>query len=545
VSAIDRGGTRAVAAGPGLVPARPAIFWRGRLARVEILAGASALGLLALVMCLAHIRRGGFFYDDWTLLELGRFPGPRGALHELWMIYGQRPVQVLYYAALYQLAGSDAPLRLAIAAAMVVLQATCLFALLRAAGLAARHAIAIACLALTFPFSDSLWLWGVLSLASLALAAWLLGAILALRALRSSGRRALALHAASLSLYLASLLGYELVAVAGALTGLLYVRAVGLRRARVRWIVDVAAIVGALALARVALPSDLATPGLVQSLPGMVSHAGLILGRGMRLIGAAALPLDGVDPAVGGLLLVGVLALAGGLRLRLDAEDPARAELGRWLAIGAAGALVAICGWAVYVPASDHYTPGAFGTINRMNAVAAIGIAILLYSALVLLVSVLARLARVGSATASVALTAAVLALGAGFLVRTAADARAWDEASAAQRQLLSDLHAALPRPPGAATLLIFDAPPAPGGAMPVLDTTLDLTNAIRLSYSSPRLVGVRLLGAADLQCSSRGPLAAGVAGAYGSSYLLDAAARRAVALPDAARCAAQRALVR
>jgi hypothetical protein len=90
---------------------------------------------------------------------------------------------------------------------MVVLQGTCLYVLLRSLSVRARDAAAVAALALTFPFSDSLWLWGVLSLTSLAISAALIGLILAPRALRSSGRRALALHTASLALYVGSILG--------------------------------------------------------------------------------------------------------------------------------------------------------------------------------------------------------------------------------------------------------------------------------------------------------------------------------------------------
>ncbi|TMK26000.1 MAG: hypothetical protein E6G62_03475, partial [Actinobacteria bacterium] len=133
---------------------------------------------------------------------------------------------MLYYAALDDAFGSAASPRLALAAAMVVLQATCLYALLRELSVRARDAAAVAALSMIFPFSDSLWLWGVLSLTSLAISAALAGLILALRALRSTGRRALALHAASLALYVASILSYEAFAVAGSLAGLLYAHAV-------------------------------------------------------------------------------------------------------------------------------------------------------------------------------------------------------------------------------------------------------------------------------------------------------------------------------
>src|SRR5205085_10439397 len=134
----------------------------------------------------------------------------------------QRPAQVLSSAALDEWMGAAAAPRLAVAAAMVVVQATLLYALLRRVGLIARDALACAALSLAFPFSDSVWLWGVLSLTSLAIAAALLGVILALRALHSSRGRALALHAASLTLYVLSILSYEVFAVAGCLAGALY-----------------------------------------------------------------------------------------------------------------------------------------------------------------------------------------------------------------------------------------------------------------------------------------------------------------------------------
>ncbi len=267
---------------------------RPRGVRGEVLACGFGLGLITVLMCAVHIRNGGFYYDDWSVLALGRFPPPGGLLPGLWLDYGQRPGQALYYAALDEGLGSQAGPRLALAAVMVALEATCLYALLRRLGLAVRHAAAIAALLLTFPFSDSVWLWGILSLTSLAIAGALLGVILALRALESSSRaRARALHVASLALYVASIASYEVFAVAGCLAGLLYVRTVGFRRARTRWALDILAIGATLAFVRVALPIDIATPSRTQSLAGMATHAGSIAVHGMRLAGAAALPAAG------------------------------------------------------------------------------------------------------------------------------------------------------------------------------------------------------------------------------------------------------------
>jgi hypothetical protein len=420
--------TVAVASTNGGERLRRAAAVRSRVASSEIVACAVVLGLITIVMCAAHIRSGGFYYDDWSVLELGRFPAPGGLLHDLWLYYGQRPGQVLYYDTLDRALGLHASLRLALGAAMVLIEATLLFALLRRLGLAARDGLAIAALSLTFPFSDSVWLWGILSLTSLAIAASLLGVILALRALESSGPRALALHAASLLLYAVGILSYEVFAVAGCLVGFLYVRAVGFRRARARWALDVVTIASTLALARAVLPIDIATPSRTQSLTGMVAHIGLIARAGAQLAGAAALPFGPVSPWIGAGLLAAVLAAAAALRGRLAGGEALRAQLGGWLAIAGAGAVLAVAAWSVYVPAPAHYSPTAAGTVNRMNALAAIGIVIAVYSCLVLLVSMVGRLLRFPRVAVALAAAAAAIVLGAAYLRQTAADARSWDE---------------------------------------------------------------------------------------------------------------------
>jgi hypothetical protein len=396
-------------------------------------------------------------------------------------------------------------------------------------------------LVLALPFSDSLWLWGVLSLTSLAISAALLGVILALRALRSSGRRALALHGASLALYVVSILSYEAFAVAGCLAGLLYTHAVGLRRARLRWALDVLTITLTLAVARIALPVDVATPSHVQSLGGMAHHATLIVRGGARILGAALLPVSGTSPLIGVCALVAVLGAAIVLRARMAPEDEARGELGRWLAIAAAGALAALAAWAVYVPASDHYVPTAAGTVNRMNAAAAIGIAVLVYATVVLLVRVLGRLPRAPSTARGAVIASVSLVLAGAYVVRSRADARPWDAAAADQRRLLADMHDALPAPAPGATVYLVGAPPSVGPGIPVLGTTLDLTSAMRLSYSQPRLTGIPLQAAAAIACGPHGPLAGGVSASYGEAYLFDAARRRAIPLLDRGRCVASR----
>jgi hypothetical protein len=235
-------------------------------------------------------------------------------------------------------------------------------------------------------------------------------------------------------------------------------------------------------------------------------------------------------------LIAAVLLLAAFLR----GGEGNPAELGHWLGIAGAGALVAVAAWAVYVPAPDHYSPAALGTVNRVNAAAGIGIAILVYSCLVLLARILAGLLRLPASAAALGASVAALVLCGTYVVRSTADARAWDAAAADQRGLLAALHAALPRPPGTAVLYVFGTPRTVGPGVPVLNTTLDLTSALRIFYSGPGLQGVPVAGAGSLGCGPRGPLAGGVGGAYGESYLIDVRAPRAVLLADRAGCLAE-----
>lgn len=534
---MSQSATQAVAVAPGLARRGMMMHWRSHEMRSEIVACVTVLGLLAWLMCATHISHGGFYYDDWSLVALSRFPGAGGLLHSLWLDYGQRPGQVLYYAALDEAFGARATPRLILAAAMVVLQGTLLYALLRCLAMRVREAAVIAVLTLTFPFSDSLWLWGVLSLTSLAISAALLGVILALSALQNSGPKALALHVCSLVLYIASILSYEAFAIAGCVAGLLYTHVLGIRHARTRWALDVLVIGATLGFARVVLPIDVATPSRIQSLAGMIHHAGQILARGVWLVGAAALPIAGVNPWIGTGVLAGVLAAAVVARVRLAGGDSARAQLGRWLAIAGAGGSSALAAWAIYVPASDHYLPSLAGTVNRMNAAAACGIVVLLYSCIVLSVCMLVRFMRLPASGGTLLAGVAMIALGTGYVLRSLGDARAWDAAAADQQRLLAGLHVALAHPRSETTVYVHGAPVTVGPGIPVLNTTLDLSSAMRVSYSIPTLVGVPIGAAADVACGLHGVLAGGVGGAYGRSYLFDLATRRAVLLLARSQC--------
>lgn len=488
------------------------------------LAGAAALfALLGLAVFAGHIRQGGFYYDDWGVLSVVRFP-PHGesALEALWPFYGRRPGQVAWYGALESVLAFHVHRQLALAALLLVVEVTCLFALLRRLGMARIAAGAIAALVLLFPFSDSLWLWPILTTNTLTTALYLIGILLALRALDAPGWRGIAQHAGSLALYLVGIFTYgESFALLGCLVGLLYVRSVGWRRARVRWAVDVIAITVSLVFTRLVLPKDVVTPYPRLSLHHMWLQAGDIASAAVRVLTAAAEPFGRPD------LLI-VLAVLAALLI-------ARARDRRWLAIAAAGLLVAAAAWAVYVPADYIYSPTSPGTGNRVNGLAGIGVAIFLYAAAMLIVR----------RTALALLIA--LVLGVGYAHRIAADARVWNRAALEQTQILATIRAHVPRPPANAKFFITDWPQSAGPGVSVYGEPYYLSGALKWAFADRTLAGAQIAHATGLVCGSRHviashlPYAPPLIADYSRAYLVDVRAGRVLVLKEPGQCERRR----
>jgi len=491
-----------------------------RLSGRELAAAAGFFTVLGLAVFAGHIRHGGFYYDDWGVLSVVHFPPHQGdgALQALWPFYGSRPGEVVWYAVLDSVLAFHVHQQLALAALLLILEVLCLFALLRRLGMAMLAAGAIGVLVLLFPFSDSLWLWSILTTNTLTTALYLIGIMLALRALDTRGWRAIPLHAASLALYLIGILTYgESFAVLGCLVGLLYVRHAGWRRASPRWALDVIVISAGLIFTRVVLPKDIVTPHPRLSLPHMWIHAGEVASSAARLLAAAAEPFGRPSAS----LVLGVLAVL----------LVARARDGRWLAVAAAGLLVAVAAWAVYVPADYHYLPTAPGTGNRVNELAGIGVAIFLYAAAMLILrrGVLACLV--------------VLALAAGYVHRIAADVRVWNRAAQEQAQILTTIRAHFPRPASHATFFVTDWPQSAGPNVPVYGEPYYFSGALKWTFADRTVQGAQVDAATRWGCGPHHvvafnlPYSRPVVGDYGRAYLIDVRADRVIALRSRGQC--------
>jgi len=512
------------------------------------------LAVLALVTFIGHIRHGGFYYDDWGVLSIVRFPAPsvHGALSALWPFYSKRPGEVGWYALVDSTLGFHASQQLILAAAMLTLEVLCVFALMRMLGLATLHALLICALVLIFPFSDSQWLWAIMSMATLASSLALIGVMLAIKALESDGRRAIALHAISLALYVASILSYEVFAALGCLAGLAYARRVGLRRARTRWALDVAVILGTLISAKVLLPRDHSTPVTTQSVSGLLHHASLVIDQGSGIFSSALVPIGSPDQRIVLALLLLVFAGAAAMWWRLPVSDPARPLLRGWLVIALIGGLVASAAWAIYLPAIDYYSPGALGTGNRVNGLAGVGVVMFLYATGVLAAACLWRLAiRAGrdrelpTQSPGFALLAVLgaLLLGAGYLHRATRDASAWNRAVTEQNRMLATITRLLPQLHPHVTLYTFDHPTQVGSWVGVFRFPWDLSGALKHAYGFRDIGGVPIDQGTPMVCGVQGfyPFYGGThrgsGTPYGHAYLVDVKRRRAAPVTDRVRC--------
>lgn len=503
----------------------------------ELALAAVLLTVLGAALFGPQVARGGFYWDDWqnsANVHLSSQPGLIDSFERATgrPVYGYRPVLTALLVVEHVALGQDKHLHLAMAALFGVLTGWALFLLLRTAGLGRLDSFVPAALVLAFPWVDSTRMWPTASFDTLAVALYLLGATVAVRGLRAPpGRRRWLLAAASLALYLLAAWTYEVVAAAVVLSVVLYLCVAPRRDALRRFALDLAAV--ALALG-VNLSGTTRVP---RPLSEQIDHAGTLASQSFSVLARAVVPVGDVPGGVGAALLV---AIAGGAlvtRRRRPADDPRRGWLWRWLAVAGLGALCVAAGYALFVPAEAYYQPLLPGTVKRMNVLAAVGYAVLVWA--------LVRLATELVVRRRAALIAAVLSacIAAGYVVSVAHDEGQWLTAARLQRQILATVHTVLPHPAPHTTVYSFHAPTFAAPGVPVFSLPFDLKSALRLSYRNPSLAAYPMLGGTVINCRASmlyptGGTYGPVHGArYGQAVFIDMARRRAIPIRSRADC--------
>jgi hypothetical protein len=519
---------------------------RGR----EVALVALLLAAAGAVVYYPHVLHGGFYSDDWSLSAIYRLPQPDygRAVHLLDGILGARPLLARLQPVPHVLFGLHTRPHLALAVALGVLTSLCLFAFLRTAGLARVHALAVAALALMYPWSDGVRLWTTGSVNQVALCLGLAGAAIALRGMSRPRLRGAGAHALALVLYAAAVLTYESVGLLLMLVGALYVIAGPWRVAWPRWLADVVVIGSLLAWSRARSAEVRFVPSLDQVLDDVSAFAH----QAWSVIGLSVRPFL-VSPAVP-IAAASVLTLL--LVVRFPSEPNERRALFRWLAVAGGAAIAALAAWAPFVGSTLH--PLDAGVNSRVNMVAGPALVLGVYALAAAAGVLVFRGRRRAWAPAVPLAIAAVLAVGYAYRVR--GDIVLWDRAAALQRDVLGAIARALPAgPPAGTTVYTYGhaADVAPG--IPIFSAPWDLQGAIQTRYrASDR--AFPLVVDAHLVCGATGvypvatPHVYGVLGQgygpaqgapYGRAVVVDVRTARAVEITDRSACTRAAAAVR
>src|SRR5581483_2809433 len=416
------------------------------------------------------------------------------------------------------------------------------FLLLRALGLTRPEATVVAVLALLFPASDSTRLWPAAAQGLFTLTVFLAGVLLALTAFRSRGRRALALHAASLACYAVSLVEYEIAIAGVALAGLLYLVRFRGSAVGTRWLLDIGVAVAAVAYVDATTTKSVA--GLsrqTERVREIEGGARTLLAHGGIADGAHTVPLP---------LVAAVVVAAVAAAFLLSPANVFRPLLRRSLVLLGAGIVVTAAAYVSFVGTSDSfYVPTRLGIGNRTNLAAAVGYAIVLPALIAVGVTLVLALVRAGGLGAPVRVAhavvlAGVVVLAVAWVAADVRSARNWDRAAVLARRTVAAVDATVPKPPAGTTVVAFGVPTETAPLVPVFFASWDLTGALGALWRDDSVFGIPAASAEKgIHCGDRAVEPRGFqwdsypGARYGRTIFVDVPKRAAVAVGSAAAC--------
>lgn len=467
------------------------------------------LALLSAIVFLPQILDGGFYLDDWSDAAATLHPsGDSGFFSALSyfndLLHSGRPVLILFIPLKYVLFGTNVHLLLGLTVALAFLASALLYGVLRITGVPWYHSWAISALAVVYPWFDSTRLWESANPITLAIVLALAGLWVALVGLSRGSWR---LHAVAATLYLLSMLAYEVTLPLIAMAGLLYTARYGWSKSRGRWGIDLAMV------AIVGLWGRTHTPKTVSGLSSGTTHLEQIVSQGGEILARTLLPI-GNEPHTSILLFGVFLIFSGGVAVFLLRPESRLIEVGwglrRWLILGLTGLLIASLGWAAFIPADPYYTPSVFGATNRVNGVAGFGLLLSVYAVLGIVGALAGYLcARVFDKQPrwlppAVILSLAVM-LGAAYTHVLERHADIWQEAYDRQWNVVRGIHKLVPDPAPGTTLFVSGNPSNVTSGVPIFSTTWDMDGMVKLTYGSSALRGYPITEEMPLECLRHG----------------------------------------
>ena len=446
--------------------------------------------LLTALVFVDHVRRGFFVADDWFYNAVARFGGHAmglphgGTVAALFDVFPDRPTLPFVFGAMHKAFGLHMKLYVATAVGAGLAMAVLLYVLLRMLRIERVHSFAIAALALLFPFADAPRLWTTGLQASLAVILFLTGLIVAVLGLRTSGRRAVALHIAAIALYLLSIMTYQLTFGLVLASGLVYLAEMPCRAALYRWGADVGTIVvgGSIAISRTAKSHGIHLHRL--------EH---VYRTAFDLLPAAATgKASSIGATAFALVLLGIPALTALAAWRL--RDM---ELRRWTIVAGVGIVMAAAGYLALVPAKS-YNALDVGIGNRVNLAASLGMVTLVYADLVLISLVVMRGPLRPLRLVPVLIVAVMIGLG--YHSTLAEHERNYHQAYNIERIVIGSMTALRAQPPPSGTMLYVVGHPFYVNGVPVFSRTSD-TRAVAKIFVNPSFQAAPLAGLAKLVC--------------------------------------------
>lgn len=515
----------------------------------DISSHATLLGLLAVTVVAAivfvpNIVAGGFAMDDW--IAIGQYLFHHGA--GFWsqvtssQVYPARaPMAVASMLEISALGTSSAHPYFVVDAITQLLESGILFIIARRLGVSAGPAALIAIIFLILPTADStiFWLgeWGPSVFGRLLP---LVGVLLAIEGLQRRRLISAAMEFGALVIYALAVYGYELAAPMVALAGVLYFWRAPWKKALLLWIADVLVVTAVLVL-----KPNYEAP--TTSRAYLIAHAKLILGHGLdvitySLIPRANEPVKIVVVISSAIILIAAIA-AGVETLRMRRKS----ELGRWfsqyLAVAAIGLAVTGCGWLLIVPASFGYDPAASGVENRVNAISAIGIAVLVAGMAGLTLGLARLIFRQRWLTSATAVSLVMILVAVGDYLALQPDQTSWAQAATSRSLVLHTLHQLTPDPKPGTTIFTFGVVGYQSSDIPVFGGggDDDLWWAVKVAYHRDNINGFPVFNVTPLVCGATSVTLAGTGFSstttYGFAEFVDIPERLVLSPQNAAAC--------
>jgi hypothetical protein len=460
------------------------------------------LALLGAIVLGGHVLHGGLYLDDWSIAKIYAQDGTSHLINLLFLGDHSRPLAAVYLGLAQAATGTDGHAHAAFGLGLHIIACWSVYWLLRTVTLTQWQAGAIAVLVLLFPFSDSSWLWFSITQGSLSLSLAAFGLIAMVYGLRDEDQlRSRALHGLGIVLCAVSILTYEATAAVIIVISLALLLMIAPPRiAVVRWLVATAAVGAAIVVPR--LPGLL--PGVEPhhgiTLSQQFSHARMMADQTLSVITNSAVPFGAAHRNVVLPILALIVALALVAWRRARSGSPEAVELRRWLCCLAAGIVVLIASYAVFVNTDvAFYEPGGKGADNRINVVAAVGYCLVVYAAAMVATLLLTRAARPRAAAAIASLAAGLVAIG--YAERARHDIRDWDRAATIQRQELGRLHGSLAKPPRGTTVFTFGGVGKTATGVYAFRVTWDLDGAVQLLWRDSTLHGYPIFTGTTFVC--------------------------------------------